>query len=78
MFNFNLSDGQLTGFEAYFLQSEEWADEIIAKFKQFYDGGDPNALLSDIAESMNISDKDLLSSSRIRIEKEIADYLRRI
>lgn len=75
---FNLADGNLNGFELAFLQSEEYADQIIRVFKNNYEDGDnPNDLLSQIAEGLDIHNGDLFPDSKERIEREVSNYLMR-
>lgn len=75
---FDLSDGKMNGFELAFLQSEEYADNIIRLFKSNYeDGDDPEDLINTICYGLHISDEDLLPDSKKRIENEIRNYLMR-
>ncbi len=58
------------------LQSEEYADEIIKKFKERWIGiGDPNEFLSNIADEIVPDAGDLLPASKTRIENTISNYL---
>ena len=77
MFDFNIADGKMNGFELAVLQSEEYADEIIKNFKRQYNGTqDPNLLLDSIVEDMNIDDSiDLVPESVERIKNEISNFL---
>ena len=75
---FDLTDGKMNGFELAFLQSEEYADQIISKFREIYkNGDDPNWVLTAIALTLGISDEDLFPDSKKRIEDTISNYLRR-
>ena len=75
---FNMADGHLTGFEAYFLSSEQYADKIIEIFKLNYTGEeDPNQLLAEIADTLKLSQGDLLPDSKARIEMEIHNDIAR-
>lgn len=76
MLNFNLADGKMNGFEIAFLQSEEYADEIIKRFKTSYTGREnPNMLLDAIVEDMNLGNEDLMFDSIRRIENEVGNYV---
>ena len=78
MLDINFADGKMNGLECIILQSEENADQIIKVFKNNYeDGDDPQDLLAQICNGLNISDADLLPASKSRIEKEISNYLMR-
>lgn len=76
MFDFNLTDEKMNGFEIMVLQSEEYADEIIKTFKERWIGcGDPSQFLSDIADEILPDAESLLPASIKRIENEINNYL---
>ena len=73
---FDLTDGKMNGFEIAFLQSEEYADEIIKRFKASYTGREnPNMLLDAIVEDMNLGSEDLMFDSIRRIENEVGNYV---
>lgn len=75
---FNFADENLNGFELAFLQSEEYADQIIKEFKNTYiEGENPNELLSSIAGRLDIHNGDLFPDSKTRIEREVSNYLMR-
>ena len=77
MFDFNIADGKMNGFELAVLQSEEYPDEIIKNFTRQYNGTqDPNFLLDSIVEDMDIDDSiDLVPESVERIKDEISNFL---
>lgn len=74
---FDLSNG-VNGLEYMMLQemqSEEYADEIIRRFKSEYCiNDDPNLLLDSIVEDMNL-DIDIFPESVERIKNEISNYI---
>lgn len=73
---FNLTDNRMNGFEIAFLQSEEYADEIITEFKHRYIGTEnPTSLLDDIISNRGIGPQDLMVNSIKRIENEVSNYL---
>ena len=79
MFDFNLADGKMNGFEIAFLQSEEYADEVISRFKETYDGTQiPDQLLDAIVADMGLGHQDLMIDSVHRIENTISNYLEAI
>lgn len=78
MLDINFSDNQVNSFELILLQSEEYADEIIRRFKISYTGGDPTVTLNNITNDMNLLEGDLLIESKKRIEAEISNYLERL
>ena len=76
MFDFNLADERMNGFEIMILQSEEYADKIIKTFKERWIGcGNPSQFLSDIADEILPDAESLLPASIKRIENEINNYL---
>ena len=71
---FDLSNG-VNGLECMMMQSEEYADEIIRRFKSEYCiNDDPNLLLDSIVEDMNL-DIDIFPESVERIKNEISNYI---
>ena len=75
---FDMSDNVITPMEIALLQSEEYADEIIRKFKKEYNGSQmPTTLLDSIVKNMNLSAEDLFPDSIKRIEDTVSNYLRR-
>ncbi len=76
MFDFNLADEKMNGFEIMVLQIEYYADEIIKTFKERWTGcGIPSQFLSDIADEILPDAESLLPASIRRIENEINNYL---
>lgn len=71
---FNLSNG-INYYEMSMLQSEEYADEIIRRFKSEYCINDnPNILLDSIVGNMNL-DIDIFPESVEHIKNEIANFI---
>ena len=74
---FNLSDG-INYYEMRILQSEEYGDQIIRKFKREYKYPDnPKHFLESLVAGMGLDSSDLTPSTIRRIENEINNYLRR-
>ena len=75
---FDMSDNVITPMEIALLQSEEYADEIIRRFEQEYNGCQiPTDLLDSIVKDMNLSAEDLFPDSIKRIENTVSNCLRR-
>jgi hypothetical protein len=71
---FNLNNG-VNVLECMVLQSEEYADEIIRRFKREYCvNDDPNELLDSIVEDMDI-DGDIFPESVERIKNELSYFI---
>jgi hypothetical protein len=74
---FSLSDG-INYYEMHMLQSEEYGDQIIRKFKREYKyPNDPKYFLESLVAEMGLDSSDLTASTIRRIENEINNYLRR-
>lgn len=72
---FNLTDNKMTGLEMMVLTSSEYANTIITHFRKMYHGQDPEELLDDICNKLNIHDGDLLPNDIIYVRDEIKEYL---
>ena len=75
MFDINFADGNINAVEIMILQSEEYADEIIRRFKvEYCINDDPNLLLDSIVEDIK-PDIDIIPESVERIKNEIANFI---
>ena len=74
----SLYGGPLNGFDVMVMQSDQWTQEIIKKFKQrILNGENPNECQDEIFAEVGIDfDKDIVQYDQERIIKEVEEMYR--
>lgn len=74
----SLHGGPLNGFDVMIMQSDEWTQEIIKKFKQrILNGENPNECQDEIFAEVGVDfDKDIVQYDQERIIKEVEEMYR--
>lgn len=70
--------GPLNGFDVMIMQSDQWTQEIIKKFKQrILNGENPNECQDEIFAEIGVDfDKDIVQYDQERIIKEVEEMYR--